>query len=58
MVATLSETARHARAELETLATAQRARELARLIERAGRMLDDQAETSGNGGLPLRARDT
>jgi hypothetical protein len=44
MIPTLSETARHARAELETLASALRAHELARLIELARRMLDDQAE--------------
>jgi hypothetical protein len=44
MIATLSETARYARAELETLASALRAHELARLIVLARRMLDDQAE--------------
>ena len=46
MMPTLSETARYARAERETLASALRAHELARLIEFARRMLDEQAERS------------
>jgi hypothetical protein len=52
MIATLSETARYARAELETLASALRAHELARLIELARRMLDEQEETCRKKEVP------
>jgi hypothetical protein len=44
MMPTLSETARYARAELETLASALQAHELARVIELARRILDKQDE--------------
>ena len=50
MMPTLSETARYARAELETLASALRAHELARLIELARRMLDEQGEPASGYG--------
>jgi hypothetical protein len=44
---TTSEAARHVRAELETIAAGLPLRELARLLELGRRLVDEQAEATG-----------